>query len=83
MQYTSVGISLDYRYAIIHFNNAQGVRACFAAIETKIANKGKPIIQQFGFSEGKSEVWTIHGVLPMLLLLVSIFAHFDKMLNIG
>jgi hypothetical protein len=50
---------------------------------TKIAIKGKPIIQQFGFSEGKSEVWTIHGVLPMLLLLVSIFAHFDKMLNIG
>ena len=56
MQYTSVGISLDYTYAIIQFNNAQRIRAWFAAIETKIAIKEKPIIQQFGFSEGKSEV---------------------------
>ena len=28
MQYTSVGISLDYRYAIIHFNNTQRWAIC-------------------------------------------------------
>ena len=33
MQYTSVEISLDYTYTIIHFNNAQRVRVWFRYVE--------------------------------------------------
>ena len=40
MQYTSVGISLDHKYAIIHFNDAQRFGTKVLA---DLVNKPKPL----------------------------------------